>query len=254
MRDEDRASDVGYHRRVRRILTTLVVSPLLALVPSCGGDGEGGGARGPRSTRALSATITEGIATFYDADGSGNCSFEKSPDDLDVVALAMPEYADSAACGACLQVTGPKGNVTVRVTDSCPSCEGSGVSLDLSAQAFAKIAEPKEGRVKVSYRLVSCPISGNLAYHFKDGSSKYWTAIQIRNHRVPIKSVEYRKDGAWVAMKREDYNYFVEASGVGDQPGGLALRVTATDGQVIEDTIAGGVQAEKTVPGTKQFD
>ncbi|MBN9162540.1 MAG: hypothetical protein J0I07_16375 [Myxococcales bacterium] len=40
---------------------------------------------------------------------------------------------------------------------------------------------------------------------------------------------------------------------VGDQPNGLSLRVTATDGQVVEDTLAGGVQAEQTVSGTKQF-
>lgn len=241
---------------VRRVVTLIAVSFSVALLIACGGDGEGGtgGSRGTRSTRPLSASITEGIATFYDADGAGNCSFAKSPGDLDVVALALPEYNDSAACGACLQVSGPKGDVTVRVVDSCPGCEGSGVSLDLSAQAFAKIAEPKQGRVKVSYRLVSCATAGNVAYHFKEGSSKYWTAIQVRNHRVPIKSVEYRKSGAWVAMNREDYNYFVEAKGVGDQPSGLALRVTATDGQVIEDTIAGGVQAQKTVTGTKQFE
>jgi len=198
--------------------------------------------------------MREGIATFYDADGSGNCSFDKSPGDLDVVALAMPEYDDSTACGACLQVTGPKGDVVVRVTDSCPGCEGSGVNLDLSAQAFAKIAEPKDGRVKVSYRMVSCAMPGNVAYHFKDGSSKWWTAIQVRNHRVPIKSVEYRKGGAWATMKREDYNYFVESSGVGDQPAGLALRVTSTDGQVIEDTLPGEIQAERTITGTKQFE
>ncbi|MBX3203611.1 MAG: hypothetical protein KF764_01020 [Labilithrix sp.] len=167
--------------------------------------------------------------------------------------MAMPEYAASASCGACLLVKGPKGEVTVRVTDSCPGCEGSGINLDLSAQAFAKIAEPKEGRVAVTYQLVSCATSGNIAYRFKDGSSKWWTAIQIRNHRVPIAKVEYRKDGAWIAMSRESYNYFVEASGVGDQPGGLELRVTGIDGQVLEDKLAGGVEADKTVSGTKQF-
>lgn len=207
-----------------------------------------------RSTRPLSASIREGTATFYDADGSGNCSFERSPDDLDVVALAMPEYNESSACGACLQVTGPKGEITVRVVDSCPGCEGSGVNLDLSAQAFAKIAEPKQGRVKVTYRLVSCATSGNIAYHFKDGSSKWWTAIQVRNHRVPIQSLEYRKGASWVPMKREDYNYFVDASGVGDQPSGLTLRVTGTDGQVIEETLPGDVQSDRTIAGTKQFD
>jgi expansin (peptidoglycan-binding protein) len=242
---------------VRRLLSLLVVVPVLAL--ACGDD-EDSGTSSTRSTksgggRALSTTPTKGIATFYDADGSGNCSFDKSPGDLDVVAMALPEYNDSAACGACLEVTGPKGAVTVRVTDSCPGCEGSKVNLDLSAQAFAKIADPEQGRISVSYQLVSCATAGNVAYRFKDGSSKYWTAIQIRNHRVPIASVEYRsKSGSWVEMGREDYNYFIEAKGVGDLPAaGLALRVTASDGQILEDTLKGGVQAETTVTGTKQF-
>ena len=240
---------------MRRLLASLVVGSLSAL--ACGGDGEGG-TSSERSTRsgggrALSTAPTSGIATYYDADGSGNCSFDKSPDDLDIVALALPEYDDSAACGACLAVTGPKGNVTVRVVDSCPGCAGNGVNLDLSAQAFAKIAEPKDGRVKVDYRLVSCATAGNVAYHFKDGSSKYWTAIQVRNHRVPIAEVAYRKGGSWAVMARADYNYFIEAKGVGDTPGGLELRVTASDGQIIEETLQGGVQAERTVTGTKQF-
>ena len=223
------------------------------VVLACGGADEGSSSRAS-STRPLSASLVDAVATFYDADGSGNCSFDESPEDLDVTAVAMAEYDGSAACGACLHVTGPKGEVTVRVVDSCPSCDASGVNLDLSAQAFAKIAEPEQGRVEVSYRLVGCPTSGNVAYHFKDGSSKYWTAIQVRNHRVPIASVDYRRDGAWIAMERADYNYFVESNGVGDQPGGLTLRVTATDGQVIEDTLAGGVQADETISGTKQFD
>lgn len=239
-----------------RRLFTLVVIALLFI--ACGGDGEGGAsALRPTNTgggRALPASSRDGVATFYDADGSGNCSFDESPDDLDVVALAMPEYNGSATCGACLQVTGPKGDVTVRVTDSCPGCEGAGVSLDLSAQAFAKIAEPEDGRVKVRYRLVSCATSGPIAYHFKDGSSKYWTAIQIRNHRVPIERVEYRRDGAWIAMKRADYNYFIEPSGVGDQPSGLSLRVTGADGQLLEDTLSGAMPSDEAVRGARQFE
>lgn len=205
-----------------------------------------------RSTRALSADAKDGVATFYDADGSGNCSFERSSD-LDVVALTMPEYAASAACGACLKVTGPKGEVTVRVVDSCPPCAGSGVNLDLSESAFAKIADPKEGRIAIRYQTVSCAVTGSLSYHFKDGSSKWWTAIQVRNHKVPVEKVEFRKDGAFVAMKRESYNYFVAEDGVGDQPDGLVLRITSTDGQVVEDTVAGDVPDDRTVKGAKQF-
>ncbi|OJY15631.1 MAG: hypothetical protein BGO98_23420 [Myxococcales bacterium 68-20] len=243
-----------YTRLVRRLLTLFILGSGVLL--ACGGNDLGASDTTSAKSgggRALSSSPRQGVATFYDADGSGNCSFDASPGDLDVTAMAMPEYDASASCGGCLLVKGPKGEVTVRVTDSCPGCEGSGINLDLSAQAFAKIADPKEGRIDVTYQAVACATAGNVAYHFKDGSSKYWTAIQIRNHRVPVAKVEYKKGDAWVAMKRADYNYFIEASGVGDQPNGLSLRVTATDGQVVEDTLAGGVQAEQTVSGTKQF-
>lgn len=216
---------------------------------ACGGSG----AASVESTtaRALSGETREGIATFYDADGSGNCSFD--PSASDVTALAMTAYAESASCGACLRVMGPRGEVTVRVVDSCPSCADSGIDLDLGAQAFAKIADPEEGRVPVTYELVACGASGNIAFHFKDGSSKYWTAIQIRNHNVPVATLEYARGGAFVPMRRESYNYFVEPRGVGDQPTGLLLRVTSHDGQVIEETLPGAIPSNETIAGSQQF-
>jgi len=224
------------------------------VLAACGGDdGSEGGESGP--SRPLAATTQDGIATFYDADGSGNCSFDKASN-LDVAALSMPEYDKSASCGACLRVKGPKGEVTVRVVDSCPPCAKSNVNLDLSASAFAKIAEPKDGRVPIEYQLVSCNATGGLAYHFKDGSSKYWTAIQVRNHKVPIARLEYKKGANWIAMERADYNYFLETKGVGDQPNGLTVRLQSKDGQVIEETLPGtaAIPSNKTVQGTKQFD
>ena len=75
----------------------------------------------------------------------------------------------------------------------------------------------------------------------------------MRNHRIPVAKVEYQKAGAFVEMKRQDYNFFVEASGVGDQPSGLVLRVTAADGQVIEEKLAGEIPSNATVAGTKNF-
>jgi expansin (peptidoglycan-binding protein) len=241
-------SEAPRRRPVRRALTVLVVVPTIVL--ACGGDDEE--YEGPY--RPLTTEVQEGIATFYDADGSGNCSFDKSPGDLDVVALGWPEYDRGASCGACLRVTGPDGEVTVRVVDSCPPCHGHDVNLDLSESAFAKIANPKRGRVPISYRLVECEVSGNLAYHFKSGSSKYWTAIQVRNHKLPIAKLEYRRGSSWVAMPRASYNYFIAEKGVGDQPDGLRLRVTAVDGQRVEETLPGNIPSNRIVPGAKQFE
>jgi len=55
-----------------------------------------------------------GDGTYYSADGTGNCSFDASPSDLLVAAMNAPDYANAAWCGACLEVTGPMGQVTVR--------------------------------------------------------------------------------------------------------------------------------------------
>ncbi|HEY1548047.1 MAG TPA: hypothetical protein VGG28_09505, partial [Kofleriaceae bacterium] len=64
-----------------------------------------------------------GDGTYYDADGTGNCSFDASPNDLMVAAMNKPDYGNAAWCGACVAVTGPMGNtITVRVVDSCPGC------------------------------------------------------------------------------------------------------------------------------------
>lgn len=192
-----------------------------------------------------------GIATFYDYSGSAQvaCSFDVGAD-TNITAINDGEYAKAAACGSCLNVVGPKGSIKVRVVDRCPECAGN--HIDLSAQAFAKIAEPKAGRVPITYEVAACDVPNKMSYRFKEGSSKFWTAIQVRDHRIPITKVEYLKNGTFTNMPRSDYNYFIDTKGVGDQPNGISLRITASDGQVVEETIP-NVQAGKLFAGTKQF-
>ena len=61
-----------------------------------------------------------------------------------------------------------------------------------------------------------------------------------------------KKNGAYVAMKRFDYNYFIDDKGVKDDP--ISIRVTATDGQVLEDTLPGAKgRAGEEFPGLVQF-
>lgn len=173
-----------------------------------------------------------GEGTYYDADGSGNCSFEASGD-LMVAAMNAADYNHAAWCGSCVAVTGPMGEVTVRVVDQCPGCAAG--DLDLSREAFAKIAALSAGRVPISWRPVPCDVSGPIAYHFKDGSNAFWTAIQIRNHRYAISSLEaLDAAGAYTKIDRADYNYFVATKGLG--PGPYTLRITDTRANVVEDT------------------
>ncbi|MEI7643553.1 MAG: expansin EXLX1 family cellulose-binding protein [Chloroflexales bacterium] len=208
--------------------------------------------------RTLASTATQnplhsGQATYYTtADGTGNCGFAAIPGDLMVAAISYLDYSDpqpAAYCGAYVEVTGPKGTIMVRIVDKCPDIPDRPVNpttgcaaghLDLSPSAFDMIADHNLGRVPITWRVVSPNLSGPISYHFKDGSNQWWTAVQIRNHRNPVVKLEYQnRQGAWVSVARLDYNYFVEASGMG--PGPYTFRVTDSYGNLLVDSgIIGG--------------
>lgn len=278
----------GYHRTMirKRARTSVVVVSFAALVAdaACGDDpdrtsggtttgtaGQGGtgagttagggvggtpaaqgGGAGPTGGTAScgEAESHSGEATYYDfADGSGNCSFEPSPQDLMIGAMNHTDYADSAVCGACVELTGPDGTITIRIVDQCPECPAG--DIDLSPEAFADIAELSAGRVPITWHYVPCDVTGPVIYHFKEGSNEWWTAVQLRNHRHAIAAFAYRDDGgSWVDVARESYNYFVEPAGMG--PGPYAFRVTDVHGHVLIDEGIGFVEAGD-VPGAAQL-
>ncbi|WP_240742418.1 expansin EXLX1 family cellulose-binding protein [Micromonospora zingiberis] len=205
----------------------------------------------PHTAAALLAppaagTLHQGKATFYDSKGAGgNCSYPAAPADRLYVALGPDEYADGAACGGYLDVTGPKGKVRVMVMDQCPEC-GPG-HLDLSREAFARIADPVRGIVDVSYRLVvDPPLAGPLTFRIKEGASQWWFAVLVAGHGNPLRAVEVRQgsSGGWRAASRESYNYWLIDSGAG--PGPYQIRVTDSRGHRV---IASGI---RMAPGQVQ--
>jgi expansin (peptidoglycan-binding protein) len=194
--------------------------------------------------------IHEGIATFYYATGDGACMFGPSPGDLMVSAMNAEEYDNASVCGAYVHVIGPKGEVTVRIVDLCPECKTG--HLDLSMEAFAEIADLPLGRVSITWQLVSPNLMGPIAYHFKDGSNQWWTAVQVRNHRNPVASLEYLNgSGQWVSVPRTSYNFFVQTNpGMG--PGPYTFRVTDNYGNALVDSGIPHIE-NGTVEGVAQF-
>lgn len=183
-----------------------------------------------------------GEATRYDADGTGACSFDASPDRM-VAAIAAVDYAKAAWCGACVEVTGPRGRAVVRIVDKCPACRRG--DLDLSREAFAAVAPPEAGRVKIEWRPVPCALDTPIGYRFERSSTPHWAALQLRGHRYPIASLELRdRAGAWQPLPRAEHNYFI-ASDPGRGP--YDLRITDTRGRAIEELavplVAGRVHA-----------
>lgn len=195
--------------------------------------------------------LRPGLITWYNAEGIGNCGFDPSPPaDPYFVALTTVGglYGNATWCGGCVEVQGPLGSVVARVVDSCPDCGPD--HLDMSPQAFEKVARLVDGRVQIRWRFVSCPVEGPISYRMKEGSSQWWTALQVRNHRVPLKRLEWLRQGSWVEAPRQDYNYFVEAKGMGE--GALRVRVISWDNQFLEDTLP-GAQPEALFQGQGQF-
>ncbi len=203
----------------------------------------------PKTTIVLGEQRT-GEATYYDtANGDGACMFGPSPNDMNVAALNAPDYSNAAYCGACADVTGPNGTVRVRIVDECPECPSG--NLDLSPQAFQQIAELSLGRVPITWNLVACDVTGPVKYKYKDGSNPYWTAVQVDNHRLPITKFEWSADGTqFNEIPRQDYNYFLAASGFGPNP--VTVRITAIDGQTLTDALP-AVQELLVVDGHAQF-
>jgi expansin (peptidoglycan-binding protein) len=209
---------------------------------------------GSRPIGTISCDSTEplhtGEATYYTfANGDGACMFGPSSEDpLLVGAMNHDDYAGAAVCGACVNLTGPNGAVGIRIVDECPECPAG--NIDLSPQAFERIAPLELGRVPISWRYASCTVSGPIVYHFKDGSNQWWTAVQIRNHSNRVAKLEYDVAGEYHEVARTDYNYFVQDSGMG--PGPYDFRVTDIYGNVLEDS---GIEPVEngSIEGTGQF-
>jgi expansin len=202
----------------------------------------------PIIAKPNSNPIRSGQATYYYATGAGSCMFDPSPSDLNVAAMNAADYNTAAVCGEYVHVKGPKGEITVRIVDLCPGCTSG--DLDLSQQAFASIANIAQGRVNITWQVVSPDVSGPIVYHFKDGSNRWWTAVQIRNHRNPIAKFEYYSGSQWVTVARTSYNYFVQSSGMG--PGPYKFRVTDIYGNILTDSDI-QLLPDQSINGSGQF-
>ncbi|KOG37287.1 hypothetical protein AQJ84_24265 [Streptomyces resistomycificus] len=170
----------------------------------------------------------QGVATVYEAGvGDGACSYGPSADMM-IAAMNTTDYETSKACGAYVLVRAASGaSVTVRITNECPLPCAPG-QLDLSEQAFAKLAPVSTGRLAITWSLVSPEPAGTISIRYKNGSSPYWCGIQAIGHRNPLARLEVRTGGGWRQLTRTDYNYFLSPDGSGC---GGAIRLTDIYGE-----------------------
>ncbi|WP_329329419.1 expansin EXLX1 family cellulose-binding protein [Streptomyces luteogriseus] len=203
----------------------------------------------PLAGRIKPGTTYDGVATHYDAkDGDGACLYGPSPD-LMVAAMNHTDYETSKACGAYILVRAAGGaSVTVRITNECPLPCAPG-QLDLSKEAFAKLAGLSAGRIPITWSLLSPSTSDTVSVRYKTGSSRHWCGIQALGHRNPLARLEVRSGSGWTRLTRTEYNYFLSPDGTGC---GGSLRLTDIYGeQLTVDGIA--VRPDTVQPTRVQF-
>ncbi|MGW2045019.1 expansin EXLX1 family cellulose-binding protein [Streptomyces sp. NPDC001858] len=199
--------------------------------------------------RIRPGTAYQGVATSYDVgDGDGACSYGPTSDVM-TAAMNTADYETSKACGAYVSVRAAGGaSVTVRITNECPApCEAG--QIDLSRQAFAKLAPLSAGRIPITWSLLSPATSDKISIRYKTGSTQYWCGIQAIGHRNPLARLEVRSGGAWIRLARTEYNYFLSESGAGC---GGPIRLTDVYGEQL--TVNGiAVRAEAVQATGVQF-
>ncbi|WP_217546705.1 expansin EXLX1 family cellulose-binding protein [Streptomyces sp. GbtcB6] len=182
----------------------------------------------PAAGRIRPGTSYQGVATSYDVgNGGGACSYGPTSDVM-TAAMNTADYETAKACGAYVSVRAASGtSITVRITNECPAPCAVG-QLDLSRQAFAKLAPLSAGRIAITWSLLSPATSDTVSIRYKTGSTQYWCGIQAIGHRNPLARLEVRTSAGWLALTRTDYNYFLSEQGTGC---GAEIRLTDIYGE-----------------------
>lgn len=178
--------------------------------------------------------IHTGDGTYYDGGYTGGCcNLDAIASDYYVAAMNKIDYRAGQLAGAYIKVTGPHGSIHVLITDTLADGEGKRGDIDLNKKAFEKIEPLATGRMPISWQIVPLPTKAPIQYAYKPQSTPYWMQVQVRNHRYPIKKLEYKdKAGNFIELPREEYNYFT-LNNPGNGP--FTFRVTDIYGHALID-------------------
>lgn len=172
-------------------------------------------------------TTYQGRATFYDAanpaGGRGNSGYDVPSGAAlgGVTAINNIQWNGSEASGAFLQVSGPKQRegappIIVQVSDLLfERADG----LDLSAEAFAQVADPVDGIVNIEYQLINPGDGFATPYGYTIGqgivvegipeSNPNYGALRLNNHRYPVEGVDLLTEGGGIVpLNRGSDNRF----------------------------------------------
>ncbi|MFO0735234.1 MAG: hypothetical protein U0270_05115 [Labilithrix sp.] len=171
--------------------------------------------------------------------------------------LALAYNGDGSLCDTCVTLKRANGKqVTARVITTGETVGQN--DIDLSQKAFEALGGDDYPR-RMTWALVKCPNSGGsgsspkIKYQFQTEANPYWTSLWVRGARLPLRTVEVRKNGkgSWIKLDRGTDGTLTDASGFGTTK--FELRLTAYDGQVLTDSFD-KFSAGAVLTSSHQFD
>ncbi|KAG7388747.1 hypothetical protein PHYBOEH_007700 [Phytophthora boehmeriae] len=207
---------------------------------------------------ALPTGTYEGYGTVYtlSTPSSGNCNFMSWPSDATTkyAALNAEQWEETMNCGRCAEVwctdssCASQSSEIVYIMDQCPGCEYG--DLDLSPDVFEGITGQSYTKLGIEWKFVDCPISKNVEYCLKTGSSEFWVAIQPANFVSGVQSLKI--NGQETTVIDSAYYFLIDGSGesVADL-NAVSISLTGVNGEVLEETVS--LSADACTEGSSQF-
>lgn len=148
--------------------------------------------------------------------------------------LELDHNGGGEICDACIKIETEKGkSLILRAITTGITTKNS---IDVSPEAY-NILNSGEYPRHMSWYVTKCPSNGEPVYYqFKTDSNPWWVALWIRNPALPVKYVEVKNQNhsEWYQLRRETDGSYVDNKGFGSSE--FTIRITAIDGQIIEDT------------------
>ncbi|ETO60749.1 hypothetical protein F444_21107 [Phytophthora nicotianae P1976] len=210
----------------------------------------------PAMALAGGDTYFTGDATSYTLGqvSAGNCNFMYDPGvDDNYAALNSEQWDSTLNCGRCAEVSCDDDRCSdttstqiVYIVDRCPECKQG--DLDLSPAVFEAITGSDPDRYSIKWRFVDCPVSGNIEYCTKSGSSSSWLAIQPANFANGVASMKIANQD--VTMVDSCYYYLLNGGSNVDMSA-VSVELTSFSGETITETLS--LTADECTEGTSNF-
>ncbi|EEY53882.1 uncharacterized protein PITG_07521 [Phytophthora infestans T30-4] len=168
-------------------------------------------------------------------------------------ALNAEQWEETMNCGRCAEVSCTDASCSgqseiVYIMDQCPGCAYG--DLDLSPDVFESITGQSYTKLSIEWKFVDCPISNNVQYCLKTGSSGFWVAVQPTNCASGVKSLSI--NGQETSVIDSAYYFLIDGSGesVADLSS-ISISMTGVNGEMLEETLS--LTADECTEGSSQF-